>query len=232
MATLEEVLSKLSEEDKGVVVAAIESEKTKGIDESRKKGNEIKKHLTDLNKLKDTLKELELDPDGDLSEQISSLKTKINSGATSDEVTKQIKSLQKQVETLTGNLTEKERIAQEKSAKLARQTLTNALTKALGEKVYASEHVIANLIHSGKVKLGDDEETVLFVDGESELEFSKGVESFLKGNPGIVKNSQNPGGGSKPNNNSSEKTMARNSFDQLNPNDKMAFVKSGGQITD
>jgi len=225
---LDDVLKKLNEEEKTVVNSAIEAEKTRGIDESRKKGQSVTKFMTELNRLKDVIRNAGLDPEADVEEQIVALKDGLKEKPKSD-LERQVLTLSKQVKILTDGMAEKTKEAETEKGKYRNTKLTQVLGTSLGEKIHASDFVIKGLIRDGKVKL-DENENPVWVDGENEIEFGKGVETFLKQNNGIVKTTQTPGAGSTPGNGKSAKTMARAEFDNLAPANKMAFMKDGGQL--
>ena len=62
--SLDEILNELGA-DADVVKEALEAEKQHGIEESRKKGQDVKKFMTQANRYKDLLKTIELDPDAE-----------------------------------------------------------------------------------------------------------------------------------------------------------------------
>lgn len=225
---LDDILKKLTEEEKSVVTEAIEAEKSRGIDESRKKGQSVQKYMTEANRLKDILRNAGIDPDEDIEQQISALKESIKEKPKSD-LERQVLTLSKQVKILTDGMAEKTKEAETEKGKYRNTKLTQVLGQSLGEKIHASDFVIKGLIRDGKVKL-DENENPVWVDGETEIEFGKGVDSFLKQNNGIVKTTQTPGAGSSPGSGKSAKSMARAEFDNLAPADKMAYMKDGGQI--
>ena len=225
---LDDVLKKLNEEEKSVITEAIESEKSRGIDESRKKGQSVQKYMTEANRLKDILRNAGIDPDEDIEQQLVSLKESIKEKPKSD-LERQVLTLSKQVKMLTDGMAEKTKEAEGEKNKYRNTKLTQVLGTSLGEKIHASDFVIKGLIRDGKVKL-DENENPVWVDGETETEFGKGVELFLKQNNTIVKTQQTPGTGSSPGSGKSAKTMVRSEFDSLAPSDKMAFMRDGGQL--
>jgi hypothetical protein len=221
------VLAKLTEEERAVIQASIDAEKSTGIEAARKKGDEIKRWMTAANALKDSLKAAELDPDSDIAEQIAALREKSGTKPKSD-LEKQVVTLSKQIELVNRQLAEKETAAQASAEKYKLTRLKQELGKTLSEKVHASDFVIDGLIRGGTVTLNEND-TVVWKDGESEIDFGKGVDQFLKSNPAIVRNTQNPGSGSGGGAGGSAKTIARAEFEQLAPADQMKFVKDGGK---
>jgi hypothetical protein len=235
MKSLEEILKALAPEDSDVVKSAIQTEKDKGIDASRNKGKEVEKHLTELNRLRDFLRDdLEFDLDEDLKKQLEEArKTNGTEGNKATELEKQVTTLSKQVKTLTDQLGEKDKLANDRAEKLRVTKLTEVLRKSIGAKVHSSDYVIKGLIRDGAVKLLDDEETAVFVQGGEEVEFDKGVQEFLKKNADIVKNDQNGGGGSTGDHKTpGEKIIRRTEFEKLTPSERSAKVKEGYKLTD
>jgi uncharacterized FlaG/YvyC family protein len=238
--SLEEILKPLSDEESGVVRAAIQAEKDRGVEASRKKGQEVEKLLTEVNKFKDFLRDdMEFDLDKDLKEQLEAAEAAAAQGGEGDskkasDLEKQVKTLTKQVETLTTQLTEKEKIANEKSDRLRVTKLTEILRKSIGEKVHSSDFVIKGLIRDGTVKFADEnEDTAVFILNGTEMPFDKGVQDFLKGNPGIVKNEQAGGGGSGGDHGApGEKVMKRSDFDKLSASERSAKARDGWKLTD
>ena len=225
---LDDVLSKLTDDEKLVVTSAIDSEKSRGIDETRKKSQSVQKYMTELNRLKDIIRNSGLDPDEDIEEQITSLKDGLREKPKSD-LERQVLTLTKQVKFLTDGMVEKTKEAETEKGKYRNTKLTQVLGSSIGEKIHATDFVIRGLIRDGKVKL-DEDENVVWVEGENEIEFGKGVDTFLKANNTIVKTQQTPGTGSSPGTGRSAKTMARAEFDNLGPADKISYMKDGGQI--
>jgi hypothetical protein len=226
--TLDELFTKYKVEDgdKDIVHGLIETEKQKGIEASRKKGEEVKKHLTDANHLRDTIKALGVDPDGDLETQISDIKGKLTGKAGKET------ELEKTVKTLQTRLDKKDKEAAEKETKYRNLRVSERLVKAIGDKVHASEYVIKNLIQDGKVSLNDNDE-VIWKDAAGDLDFEKGVDSFIKSNPSIVKNQQAAGSGStggtgKP----PGKTMPKDAWLNMPAKERAKFINDGGQYTD
>lgn len=222
---LETVLAKLSDEEKSVIIACIEAEKTTGINASKKKGEEIKALITKQNRLKDAIRALELDPESeDIDSQIGSLKDKIKGGGNAQTaLEKQLAAITKQLDAIT-----KER--DETAKRLTTKTISERLTKALGDKVHAPEYIIKTLIADGSVTMNGDD--VVWKNGDSELDLDSGAVAFLKANPNIVKVNQKPGGGSSGGNGTGKtgKTMSESDYHNLPLKDRAAFFADGGKI--
>lgn len=232
--SLDDVLSGLGE-DAEVVKEALEAEKQRGIEESRRKGQDIKKYMTQANRYKDLLKTVELDPEAeDLQDQLAA---KVTAGkSTATEFEKQLSAMQKQIKSLTQTAEENAKIAQEKTQRYQRAKLSEVLKDKLGDKIYASDQVVKNLILEGRVKLANDDETVTYMQEDgSELDLKRGLDSFLKANPSIVKNTQTPGSGSSATKKMPSNAMSKSDWDKLpdkGPGSRMDFLLKGGTITD
>jgi hypothetical protein len=230
MATLDEVLKELSEEKADVIRTAIEAERQKGISESQKKSGEIKKRMTNENVLRDYYKELGVDPDADMAEQIAILKSKLSAASKGEN--EKISQLEKAIATLTKKNAEAEQLAEQRRIKFSNAKITEVLTKKIGEKIYASEYVIPNLISSGSVKLTDDEQSVVFINNGLPVELDSGIDGFLKANPGIVRNTQRPGSGGAPGSGDpGKKQMIQSEWEKLEPKARAEYIKSGGVLT-
>ncbi|MCX6224235.1 MAG: hypothetical protein NTV01_05715, partial [Bacteroidia bacterium] len=184
----------ISEEDVAVVNSLIESERNKGIEASRKKSKEVLDKMTALNKLRDTLKELGMNPDDDLEVQTASFKEKLSKSGTSSD-NSEIEKVMREVSGLKKRLEEKEKIEVELSGKLRNKTITEILSQAMGDNFHAKDLTIKDFIREGKVKLTDDN-NVVFLDGNEEIELPKGIDAFKKARPDLVKNIQSGGSGS------------------------------------
>jgi len=231
--SLDEILNELGA-DADVVKEALEAEKQHGIEESRKKGQDVKKFMTQANRYKDLLKTIELDPDAeDIQDQ---LVTKVSSGkAKTSELDKQLSEMQKQIKSLKQVAEDNAKIAQEKTQRYQRAKLTEVLKSQIGDKIYAADQVIKNMILEGTVKLADDDETVSYVQDGEEVNLKKGLDSFLKANPSIVKNTQTPGSGSSATKKMPSNAMSKSDWDKLpdkGPGSRMDFLLKGGTITD
>ncbi len=77
-----------------------------------------------------------------------------------------------------------------------RRAIKAKLVEALREKVYGHDILAENLINSNAVKLAEDE-SVVFVNGDDEMEFTAGVKKLLESRPDLLKNNQVPGAQSK-----------------------------------
>jgi predicted RNase H-like nuclease (RuvC/YqgF family) len=228
--TLEEILAEVGEEKAGVIKAAIDAEKARGIDASRKKGDEVKRFMTEANKLKDALKALDVDPESDMDTQLESLKQKIAVAKAGGGSNEEVKALQRSLKTLETKFAETERKEAETRKKYESAKLTEALTKAFGDTLIGVDQVVENLILKGKAKL-IDENSVVFVDGETETELSAGVEAFKKSRPDLVKINGKPGsGGTPPSGAPGQKKITTAQFETMSVKERAAFFADGGTV--
>lgn len=231
---------KMPQDEQDFVSGLIEAEKNLGITESRKKNKEAQTVRAELNRLRDLLKaNLELDPEGELEEQITALKEKLQkSSKTSDDDGKsnaEIEKLRKEMKAMTDRF--QKQIDEEKTAKEAvQQRLRNSkikevLDKAMGDVFIGKELVIKDFIREGKVKLTDDE-NVVFVDGDDEIELTKGIDLFRKNNSDLVRNNQVPGSGGSPKVDVGKKgnKISQEQYESLSLEDQKSFFSNGGKL--
>jgi len=93
-----------------------------------------------------------------------------------------------------------------------RKTLKSKLSEALRDKVYGHDFVADSLINDGKVTLGDDD-IVSFIEGDTKISYEDGIKKLLESRTDILKNSQRPGAGTAPNQQS--KGTQKYTFEQL-----------------
>jgi hypothetical protein len=232
MFTLDEILSEVGDDKAAIIRAAIDAEKTRGIEASRKKGTEVSKWMESANKLRDSLRELELDPDADLSPQIATVKEKIAKATSAHAPNGEIAKLQKTVDDLlkkSAQAEERERAAQQK---LSQATLTDHLRKAFGDSVYGADAQIKLMVLEGRAKLTDDGKAVI-VDGDNELDIAAGVEAFKKSHPEIVKNTATPGGGSSAGSGGKPqgKTITAAQFDAMSAKERAVYFQANPDAT-
>lgn len=226
--TLEELIAEVGPDKAAIITAALQAEKDRGVSESRKKGEEVKKLLTLANRYKDVLRGLDLDPESDdLETQLETVKKNLGNG-------KQVPEYEKQLKALTARVDKAEKDAAEKTQRLRTAKLTQKLQGALASKLIdgTPEYIIDGLITKGRVKVSEDDETVLWNENGTDIDFDKGVESWLKSNPSLVKNVANAGGGSAGSGKPQGKTMKRDAWDNLPAREKASFFKDGGQLID
>lgn len=226
--TFEEVLSQLSDDQKSVIVAAVEAEKTRGIEASRKKGADVNAWMTKANKRADIIKRFDLDPDADdLEAQVEAITSKLRAGSPAT-TAPEIDALKRQISALTLKSEQAEKRALEKT----RQSAKSQAVSFLKGKIVAESEIVDALFARGILDIADDGETV-FKQGDTILPFTDGIGQYLKENPHLVLNSQKPGSEGNPGaTGTAQKTMRRSVFEALNPQEKSAAMRSGITITD
>lgn len=231
MKTLQEILASLpSDEDRGVVAAAIEAEKQKGITETRKKGDEFKTLLTKHNVLKDALKSVDIDPDdADITDISEALKAKTKpDGKPVQEWKKDIVKLQAQVNSITSQLTAEK----EKSTNLIRSTATSKASALLKNKVYAHEEIAKTLLAEGKIAVSDDGQTIIFKGDAGDIELEKGISEYIKFRSDIAIPEIKGGSGSSGGQGTGGiKTMSKDAWVQLEPKARAEYMAAGGTLT-
>jgi hypothetical protein len=212
-------------EYEGEIVNLIEAEKTNGI-KSRNEANKEAKALRErmqvaeqkLTKYNEAIKKLGYDPEDD-SQDIDSfidttaeLVSKVRSGKdTPDDVLKnsplvkdlqkQFKKLEKEYQTTSEQLKAEREAANILKQKQAHNTIRTKISKALTDDsgksiMLGTDLLIENLIHSNKVTLKDDNDTVVFVNGDEELDFSEGLAKLKNDRKDLLVNTQRSGSGS------------------------------------
>lgn len=171
------------------IVQNVEAERQRGISEKRKANKEVEA----LKKYKAVVDALELDPDD--AEAVPAIKEKL-AGKTAPDG--QVEKLLKEMAKLKQTVLEAETKAQQSDARRKTMVIKAKLESALAEKLHAHDLVAKDLIESGRVKLLDDERTVVFVDNDDEIDFDKGLASVLDERKILVKNTQKPGTGTPP----------------------------------
>jgi len=181
--TLEEIKAALEAAGKQDVyedvVGLVNSEREKGIAESRKRNNENAR----LRKFKQAFETLGYTDDTDLEDFVASVGS--SKGPTNNLT---LKLLNDKIKSMESEL-------QGERRKSKTSKIVSELTKALNDKVYGAQFLIRTLLADDKVDLADDQ--VVFKDGDTVLDFNTGINKILETNKEIVKANQNPGTGTK-----------------------------------
>jgi hypothetical protein len=227
---LSEILSEIGEEKAAVVNAAIEAEKNRGIEAARKKGQDVNKFMSETNKHKDRFRAIGLDPDGDLDAQLVTIKERLEKATNSKgEDDPAVKKLERQLAAIVAKLEATEKEKAEATQKYTKTRLSESLRKAFGDQINGVGLAVDNLIYGGKVKLSENDE-VVFVNGSDELTIEEGVAAFKKQYPELVKNTQNPGGGSAPQGKPNSKSITISQYEAMSVKDRATFFAGGGEI--
>ena len=185
--------------------SAVENEKQTGITLKRKANSEAQ----NLRRWKTKLEELGYDGDDPeaIAEWLKQKAPPVKEGEPNPEIEK----LRREFKKAQDALAEKTAEASKVKATSDSRAIKAKLTEALRDKVYGHDLLADTLISSGRVKLADDE-SVVFVNGEDELDFEKGVKRLLESRPDLLKNTQTPGAKSG---NRSTSAAPRYTMDQL-----------------
>jgi hypothetical protein len=229
---LQAILADVGEEKAAVIMAAIEDEKKRGVAESRRKGEDVKKHITEIAKLKDALRDtlgVEISGDADLRELLAGKVETLKSGMVPDS---EVKKMAKQLDAITRSFTEAQAREEQTRAKLTTAKISNALAQKMSGKFHGHDLAIEKLISSGRVKINDADQ-VVFVQDDLEIDVDKGIETFRKERPDLVINKQSAGaGGTQGTHSKDTKFMSLSAFNQLDSKAMAAYMESGGKISD
>lgn len=245
--SLEDAKKKLEEMDDGTefveaVVNEIEALKAK-IDVEKKKGiSEVKKRNSEaegLRKFKLAMEKLGFDSDADdlesfsdeLKEKIEDMsdpekRKKVENSPEYRDVQKQLKLLNKKLETTDTELKDEREKAGELKNRNRRSIMKSTLLGALKGKVYGPDLAAESLINDGKVTIDeDDEKTVLFKEGEDSIDFDDGIAKFLEKRKDIVINDQNPGSGDGGGDGGEKDKDEKAKRDEKDPKKRLAHLR-------
>jgi hypothetical protein len=183
----------------------VDSEKQRGIRESKQRNEEIER----LKPFKKAIVDgLGYDPDDtELDSFVDELKGTLSSKTLTDDdkvknspAYKEMLTVQKKMQKQLDASEQARKDAEEKREALRQKTIRthvkSTLVSALSEKVYGADLLAESLISSGRVVTEDDEKTVVFKNGEDSVSFEEGIEKLLEERKDIVRNTQGGGGGS------------------------------------
>jgi hypothetical protein len=203
--TFDEVKSFLEKTPEGkdyleAVISTVEAERQKGVLESQKTNKEAQ----NLRKYKIAFEGLGYNPEEhQLEDFISSLKSEKETASkaketkvTLDSISKDFNDLKANFEKTQAELAKERKQAQELKDKATKSKMKEVLTSKLGNEIYGADLIIESLIAGGKVGI-DENENVLFKEGDTTLDLDTGVKKFLESRPDIKKNNQHPGADSR-----------------------------------
>lgn len=194
-----------------------------------------------LAKLKEALKASELDPDSDIPSQLNDRINKLKEGTKPaseyDGLAKDLLKVKKDLESWKSTA---EKNAQEAEIAKARAAFSGKLTDHFGK---ASDVLLDYAVRLGQIVVKDGVPGVLVNDDFTPLNVESGtnaIDVLRKLYPQFAITKQVPGSKNSNTrapmgNEKSEKEMSRTDFTKLSSNDPraaMAFVKSGGTLTD
>lgn len=224
---LNEVVGSLTDDQKGIVLAAIEAEKSRGIEAANKKGAENAKLRRENEGFKSAIKntfEFDVSSVDDLPDALSKFKTK--SVNTSEYVpVKDFEMLKKQI-------ADRDAKIEAANRDLRNSKTAEKLNKVICDHFHAADYLIKDLIAQDRVRLTESGD-VVFVDGDEEIEAAKGIEKLKKSRPDLVKNTSKPGsggaGGSKDKKN--EKSISLDEFNNLSGLERNRLMAEGYKLT-
>ena len=179
------------------VVGAVESEKSRGISEKTKVNLEARNLRENLNGLRTALTKVGYEENSDIEEFMESLSEKLGSGPTTtpsdnSAVSKELAKLRRDFDKTQKELADERKSSGELKTKSARRIMKSKLSESLRDRVYGSDLLADALINDGHVSLEDDE-SVVFIDGEDRIAYDDGLKKVLESRPDILKNQQTPG---------------------------------------
>ena len=203
-----------------------------------------KQHEQGLTKLKDVLKKYEIDPDGDLDEQFSKIKSKdgLVPLTEMEKLNKQLEKFQKDHELTKKELADHKAAIEKRDQDLIMEKAKNAFSPKMAEKFGKAANVLLEYAMSkGQIVVKDGVPGVLLNDEFTPLNLDKGlngIDVLAKAYPEFaitkqVPGSKTPDGKGYHGDDSNEKTMTRAEHDALgikNPKAAMQFVRDGGVV--
>lgn len=163
-----------------------------------KANNEAKGLRTRAKTLAETLG-VDMDAE-DYDDQLAGVKSSLEAmkagGAKPDEVGKKLAELEKQLKAMTAESEANKKAAEEATAKRAASVRRSALVEALTKAGAIKPAELARLLED-RVKVMDND-TVVYLDGEAEIDVVAGATKYLEANPEFKANTGRPGAGSAP----------------------------------
>ena len=163
-----------------------------------KANNEAKGLRTRAKTLAETLG-VDMDAE-DYDDQLTGIKSSLeamkSSGAKPDEVGKKLAELEKQLKAMTTESEANRKAAEEATAKRAASVRRSALVEALTKAGAVKPAELAKLLED-RVKVLDND-SVVYLDGETEIDVVAGATKYLEANPEFRANRGQPGAGSAP----------------------------------
>ena len=202
--------------------------------------NDRKRHVSDLEtqneRLSGAVKDLGYDGTGELSAFVSETKKALKAGhEASEQLTgdaKRLQELEKRLGDVEGKYTksESERLSLIEKSKKAK--VKDAVLSMIKDKIFSAELRASHIADNGMAILTDDGK-VVWKDGSEELDLEKGIGTYLEQNKEDLKNTSQPGPGSKPGDpGSTGKTMKVAEFDQLSTPEQHKVVHDGVKVID
>lgn len=186
---LEEIYTALAAIENGAVMTAdIKAE-------LNRLRNEAAGYRTQLQKVTTTLGLKDAD---NLDEAVTSLKTSLDaieaSGSKPNEIGTKLTALQKQVETLTQTVAEKEKLSTAEKEKRIAAVRNAKVVEALTAAKAVAPTELAKIL-AGNVQIKEDDSIVFVGSDGKESPLNEGIAGYLKANPVFVANGAAPGAG-------------------------------------
>lgn len=218
-------------------VHAVESEKQRGIEESRKANSEAQ----NLRKYKIGMEKLGFNKEADeLDKFLESIQVTAKKAGevdtakmTLDQVTSELNKLKTDYTKTIAELNAEKKNAETIKAQAARKTIKAQLIEKLNDKVYGHDFVAETLINDGRVILGEND-AVQFVEGDAKVSIDDGIKKLLETRTDIVKNQQRPGANSKAPAAKPAAKYSKEQIESMSPEDiraNLADVKASLGIT-
>ena len=222
-----EVISSLTDDQKGIVLAAIEAEKSRGIEAANKKGAENARLRRETEAYRNAIRntfEIDVTSADELPDVLSRFKTKTVASGEYVPI--------KDFELLKKQISERDAKIEAANRDLRNSKTAEKLNKVICDHFHAADYLIKDLIAQDRVRLTESGD-VVFVDGDEEIEAAKGIEKLKKSRPDLVKNTSKPGsggaGGSKDKKN--EKSISLDEFNNLSGLERNRLMAEGYKLT-
>jgi len=243
-ASLEELKAALKDHEKledviEYIMGAVNAEKSKGQELKRQSDKQAADRRFKLKAVVDALKKAGYEPTDaedefagvpdyleDLAEKLGSA-----SGGTTPssdtELAKELRKLRRDFERTKSELEKEREASTELKTKSARRVMMSKLSDALRDKIYGHDIAAKDLINDGRVTLDEDDESVVFIDGEDRLPFEDGVKRFLESRPDLLKNQQTPGARTTASTKQSSKAKySRSQIESMTPEEIQADMEA------
>jgi len=181
------------------IAGVIEAEKKSAEVVKTKANNESRNRREQLARVKQALQVIGYEEGAELDEFLQALPEKIGSvknatpSGDDSEVAKELAKLRRDFDKTRKELEKERQLGQEIKSRAAQKTIRSKLADAFRDKVTDPELLVDSLMYKGQVALDDDDESVVFVDGDNRISLEEGVKSVLSARPGIVRNQQTAG---------------------------------------
>ena len=167
-----------------LAIDLVKAQENKGIETNTKRLDEIKLLKAKNENYSKGLDSLGVDVGGDWVSDLQKRKgkpAKADESAIEAKFVNEIDALKSSLKTLT-----------EQNGRNKRKALEGSLLEKLSGKVLGAKTTVENLILKGAVDLNDNDE-IVFKNGENVLSFSEGIDSLLKSEDVILASNQNSG---------------------------------------